>query len=142
VVGSEVADAAAVPAARATPLAARPVAPAEVSAGQGQPVLPAGTAPPPAPPATPVRTPAGPAWPEAAASPPVPATLAPAAAAHGPIPPVAAAAPHGAPRPTPVPPVQIGRIEIQVAPPPAETDPFHGCRALDQGVTARRGGGW
>lgn len=42
----------------------------------------------------------------------------------------------------PVPPVQIGVIEVQVAAPPAQADPFAGCRALADGLTARRGGGW
>lgn len=41
-----------------------------------------------------------------------------------------------------VPPVQIGRIEVLVAPPEQAADPFAGCRALEGGVTARRGGGW
>jgi hypothetical protein len=53
----------------------------------------------------------------------------------------ASAAPRPAEPEAPVP-VQIGRIEVQVAAPPAETDPFAGCRALEDGLTARRGGAW
>jgi hypothetical protein len=42
----------------------------------------------------------------------------------------------------PVPPVQIGRIEVHVAAPAGESDPFAGCRALEGGLTANHGGGW
>lgn len=40
------------------------------------------------------------------------------------------------------PPVHIGRIDVIVSAPEAPTDPFAGCRAIEAGVTARRGGGW
>jgi hypothetical protein len=39
-------------------------------------------------------------------------------------------------------PVQIGRIEVQVAAPTTERDPFAGLAAVADGLTARRGGGW
>lgn len=45
-------------------------------------------------------------------------------------------------RPTTAPPVVIGRIDIQVSPPEPDVDPFAGLRALESGLTARRGGGW
>jgi hypothetical protein len=40
------------------------------------------------------------------------------------------------------PPVVIGQITVQVANPEPAADPFAGCRALVDGVTAQRGGGW
>ena len=47
------------------------------------------------------------------------------------------------PAPTPAaPPVVIGRIEVHVDSPAAQTDPFAGCRVVSAGLTARRGGGW
>jgi hypothetical protein len=55
--------------------------------------------------------------------------------------PSSAPAPQAPARPGPVP-VRIGRIEVQVAPPAAERDPFAGLREVAQGLTARRGGGW
>ncbi len=42
----------------------------------------------------------------------------------------------------PVPPVVIGRIDIHVTAPEPEADPFAGLRAVEGGLTARRGGGW
>ncbi|HET6968196.1 MAG TPA: hypothetical protein VFI44_07965 [Ornithinibacter sp.] len=44
--------------------------------------------------------------------------------------------------PSSAPPVVIGRIEVHVEPPAAQTDPFAGCRVVAGGLTARRGGGW
>lgn len=41
-----------------------------------------------------------------------------------------------------LPTVQIGRIDVQVTAPAASADPFAGCRAIEGGLTARRGGGW
>jgi len=55
--------------------------------------------------------------------------------------PSSAPAPQAPARPDPVP-VRIGRIEVQVAPPAAEHDPFAGLREVAEGLTARRGGGW
>ncbi|MFG2053030.1 hypothetical protein ACGFI9_03280 [Micromonospora sp. NPDC048930] len=135
VVGSDVA---AVPAAPATGVPVRPAARAAAPDGERhRAAVPAAALP-----ATPVGTPeAGTAWPDQTTSPPVLATPGPGAA-DSPAPAAGAPAPGNAAQPAPVPPVQIGRIEIQVAPPPAETDPFRGCRALEGGVTARRGGGW
>ena len=85
---------------------------------------------------------------EASAAPPAAAVAAPPVPPAAPPRPQAAALSAAAPqprdelKPLPVPPVQIDRIEVQVATPPAESDPFAGCRALESGLTARRGGGW
>jgi hypothetical protein len=43
--------------------------------------------------------------------------------------------------PAPVP-VVIGQITVQVSSPEPAADPFAGCRALADGLTAKRGGGW
>jgi hypothetical protein len=41
-----------------------------------------------------------------------------------------------------VPPVVIGSIQVQVARPTSAPDPFAGLRQVEDGLTARRGGGW
>ena len=53
--------------------------------------------------------------------------------------PTAATAARPAPAP---PPVVIGQITVQVTNPEPAPDPFAGCRALADGITAKRGGGW
>jgi hypothetical protein len=44
--------------------------------------------------------------------------------------------------PSPPPPVVIGQIAVHVTNPEPPADPFAGCRALADGITAKRGGGW
>ena len=43
---------------------------------------------------------------------------------------------------SPPPPVVIGQIAVHVTNPEPPADPFAGCRALADGLTAKRGGGW
>lgn len=76
----------------------------------------------------------------------VPATPRPSQPAPVRTEPADAGSPPVSERPTdaspPTVPVQIGRIEVQVAAPTTERDPFAGLAAVADGLTARRGGGW